>query len=54
MANQISDITPVLKAHREALFDRTNVAATGVGYKETAGRKTDTLSIVCSVTEKLT
>ncbi len=53
MANQISDITPVLKSHREALLDRANVVATGVGYKVTADRKTDVLSIVCSVTEKM-
>ncbi len=42
-----------LAATREDLLKRANVVATGVGYKVSAGRKTATLSVVCSVTHKL-
>src|SRR5688572_27363628 len=34
------------------LLGRQNVTATGVGYKMTGGRRTKSLSIVCSVVRK--
>lgn len=53
MANEIFTIRKVLKSNRDQLLDRANVVATGVGYKVTSGKKTPTLGIVCSVTEKV-
>ncbi len=49
------DITTrnALKSAASRLLEQHNVVATGVGYKVTAGEKTSTLSIICSVTEKL-
>ena len=43
----------VLKENRSQLLGRSNVVATGIGYKITKGTKTPTLSIVCSVAKKL-
>lgn len=37
----------------EALMARANVVATGIGYKVRGGVRTDELSIVCSVTQKV-
>ena len=51
-----SDIVPtrnILKDARLRLLTRGNVVATGIGYKITKGQKTSTLSVVCSVVEKL-
>lgn len=52
MATTISSIRPILKSARTNLMSRKNVVATGVGYKITAGQKTDQLGIICSVTQK--
>jgi len=38
---------------RDELLARANVVATGIGYKVRDGVRTDELSIVCSVTEKV-
>lgn len=46
-------IRRTLARHRERLLARANVVATGIGYKVTAGRRTDALGIVCSVVEKV-
>jgi len=53
MPHQLEAVRQVLKGSREHLLGRANVVATGVGYKVTAGQKTPTLCITCSVTEKV-
>lgn len=53
MAADFHQIKSVLGTHGQRLLQRANVVATGIGYKQTGGAKTDQLSIVCSVTEKL-
>jgi hypothetical protein len=53
MAEELSTVRETLKKNRDQLLTRANVVATGVGYKISAGQKTSTLSIVCSVTQKL-
>ena len=53
MADEINRIRSILSAHRRQLLQRSNVVATGIGYKETDGAKTDRLCIVCSVKEKV-
>jgi hypothetical protein len=50
---EIPELRDILKNNREQLLDRKNVVATGIGYKVTGDQKTATLSIVCSVTEKV-
>jgi hypothetical protein len=49
----LTGIRSVLKESRSGLLGRSNVVATGIGYKITEGAKTPTLSIVCSVVKKL-
>ncbi len=41
-----------LRRHAQGLLARANVVAAGVGYKVSAGRRTDQLSVVCSVSAK--
>jgi hypothetical protein len=53
MAADLTTLKTALKNHRAQLHQRANVVATGVGYKITGGQKTDTLSLVCSVTKKV-
>jgi hypothetical protein len=53
MANELTTVRETLKRNRHQLLKRSNVVATGVGYKITGGQKTTTLSIVCSVTRKV-
>ncbi|MGD9078805.1 MAG: hypothetical protein PVG96_05665 [Desulfobacterales bacterium] len=53
MADDVNRIRGILDSHRKQLLKRANVVATGIGYKQTSGEKTDTLSIVCSVKEKV-
>lgn len=53
MAHDVETIRAVLKTRRGRLSSRAHVVATGVGYKVTRGVRTDTLAIVCSVTEKV-
>ena len=53
MANELTTIRETLKRNRHQLLKRSNVIGTGVGYKTTGGQKTPTLSIICSVTEKV-
>jgi hypothetical protein len=49
----IEEIRDVLQEEREQLMNRTNVVATGIGYKRTDNRMTDKLCIVCSVGIKM-
>ena len=53
MANELTAVRQTLKRNRYQLLKRSNVLATGVGYKITGGQKTTTLGIVCSVTKKV-
>jgi hypothetical protein len=53
MANDVNRIREILGSQRKQLLKRSNVVATGIGFKETGGTKTSELSIVCSVEEKL-
>lgn len=53
MANELTEVRETLKRNRDQLLKRSNVVATGVGYKSTGGQKTTTLSIVCSVIKKM-
>lgn len=52
MAEYDLEIHEVLHRRRAALLGRANVVAAGIGYKVTAGRTTDRISIACSVVEK--
>lgn len=52
MAVNIEDVRQLLKTTKFDLMKRTNVVATGVGYKITNGKVTGDLSIVCSVESK--
>lgn len=54
MNEELASLRNILKDTRLKLHEQANVIATGVGYKTTEGKKTSTLSIVCSVTKKLT
>ncbi len=53
MADDITTACDTLKSTAGDLLKHGNVVATGVGYKTTAGNRTDTPSIVCSVVRKL-
>lgn len=52
MAYDIQEVRNTLEGAAPALHRRANVVATGVGHKVTQGRRTEDLSIVCSVTRK--
>jgi hypothetical protein len=52
MNDEVTAARDILKTTCHHLLSRANVVATGIGYKITDGKKTSTLSIVCSVTEK--
>lgn len=53
MAHDLDTVRAALAASRAGLQPRAHVVATGVGYKTTRGARTDALSIICSVTEKV-
>ncbi len=52
MARSVEEVRPVLEAVKAELLGKANVVAAGIGYKVTNGRKTDELSILCSVETK--
>jgi hypothetical protein len=52
MAEGVQQIRGLLADVRKQLMKKTNVVATGIGYKITQGKKTDRLCIICSVQEK--
>jgi len=54
MAITLEEVRKVLLAASTELMSKSNVVATGVGYKVTAGEQTDQLAIVCSVDVKKT
>jgi hypothetical protein len=53
MASELPRVKGVLQRNRDQLLGRENVVATGIGYKTIGGRKTDQMSIVCSVARKM-
>ena len=53
MPNVPKEIKIALRNAVQELHERANVVATGIGYKVSGGERTQDLSIVCSVTRKL-
>lgn len=53
MTETIDSARKILNQCSSDLLNRTNVVATGVGYKVTGNQRTDTASIICSVEKKL-
>jgi len=53
MNTDIISAKNILKDARRKLLARENVVATGIGYKIKEGKKTEDLSIVCSVAKKI-
>jgi hypothetical protein len=53
MDKELSSLKGVLRENRYQLLARANVVATGIGYKTSEGKKTSTLSLICSVVQKL-
>lgn len=53
MVDNIKSTQEVLRHVCNSLLKKQNVIATGIGYKTSAGQKGTTLSIVCSVEQKL-
>lgn len=52
MAHSLADVRSCLEKARTDLLNKSNVVAVGVGYKTSAGKKTDDLAIICSVASK--
>ena len=52
MAVNLEDIRKLLPEVQSELFGKPNVVATGIGYKVSAGKQTEELSIICSVETK--
>ena len=53
MNSDISKEREILKNTSKRILENPNVIATGIGYKIVNGEKTSTLSIICSVKEKI-
>ena len=53
MADDLNRIRGILGSQRKQLLKRANVVATGIGFKQTGGVKTEALCIVCSVKKKV-
>jgi hypothetical protein len=49
---QLSDIRKEMENVKTMLLTKSNVVSVGVGYKKVNGKKTDRLSIICSVEQK--
>ncbi len=52
MAHTVQTARAVLKEVRNVLMEKSNVVATGIGYKTVNGRVTDELCVICSVDRK--
>jgi len=52
MMSDLQNIKSIIAAQRAEIFSRKNVVATGIGYKVTAGKKTNQLCLICSVIKK--
>ncbi len=48
----IEEVKKIKEKHEQELMSKAGVVGCSVGYKETNGKKTDKLSIVCYVKEK--
>jgi len=53
MTDDLNRIRGILGSQRKQLLKRANVVATGIGFKQTGGAKTEALCIVCSVKKKV-
>jgi hypothetical protein len=53
MNRSVDDLRTALSGVRRELLARENVVAAGIGYKTVGGKRTDDLSIVCSVVKKV-
>ena len=53
MEKELSNLKGVLQENRNQLLTRANVVAAGLGFKVSAGKKSSTLSIICSVVQKI-
>jgi len=53
MNGNMDDLRATLAGVRRELLAREHVVAAGIGYKTVAGKRTDALSIVCSVVKKV-
>ena len=53
MTDELSIARNILKINQARLLGQSNVVAAGIGYKVTAGKKTNALGILCSVREKM-
>ncbi|MDP3001724.1 MAG: hypothetical protein Q8N38_01155 [Bacteroidales bacterium] len=53
MNHEVSKVREILKNTSKRILENPNVVSTGVGYKIEGGKRTSTLSIMCSVIEKL-
>jgi hypothetical protein len=53
MADDVARARDALRNQRRQLLGRSNVVATGVGFKRIGGERTSTLSIICSVVKKV-
>ena len=51
--DDLEHIRTIKERHEKSLLARRNVVGVGIGFKETAGRKTDRMSIVVMVERKL-
>ncbi len=52
MAGNTDHVRAVLRKHTKEIHTKHRVVATGIGYKIKGGRKTDSISIICSVVHK--
>jgi hypothetical protein len=50
--DDLQHIRAVKQRHERELLSKRNVVGVGIGFKETAGRKTDRMSIVVMVEKK--
>ena len=53
MPNELATTKRTQTKRRDELLRCLNVLVTGIGYKDTSGQKTLTLSLVCPVTESV-
>jgi hypothetical protein len=53
MANEEMRIRGVQERHRQAIFEKANVVGVGVGFKESRAKRTEQLSMVVLVKQKL-
>lgn len=52
MSDDFAAAREILKSNQSQLLSRSNVIATGVGFKVSGGERTSQMSIICSVVEK--